>query len=153
MTLLRSTGATRKRDWLETMSSMIPGLFGVAEHQFALMYNFNNYFSGQGLSADAQYDGGGANHLRYRVGKFCRAILKFHRPPFRKQFCHGVPHLTGQAVMPVFLYQCRRRSEPDIPAVVTYERVLHQIPGSQDLSAICFCTWGNRLNRLKTPTI
>ena len=66
---------------------------------FAPMYNFNNYFRA-GLSADAQYDES-ANLKEYRVGEFYSSDLKFHRPPFRKQFAMGLS-LRAELVMPVF---------------------------------------------------
>ena len=93
-------GATRKRGLVgDDVSSMIPGLFGVAGINFAPMYNFNNYFRA-GLSADAQYDES-ANLKEYRVGKFYSGDLKFHRPPFRKQFAMGLS-FRAELVMPVF---------------------------------------------------
>ena len=93
-------GATRKRGLIgDDVSSMIPGSFGVAGINFAPMYNFNNYFRA-GLSADAQYDES-ANLKEYRVGEFYSSDLKFHRPPFRKQFAMGLS-LRAELVMPVF---------------------------------------------------
>jgi len=93
-------GATRKRGLIgDDVSSMIPGSFGVVGINFAPMYNFNNYFRA-GLSADAQYDES-ANLKEYRVGEFYSSDLKFHRPPFRKQFAMGLS-LRAELVMPVF---------------------------------------------------
>ena len=93
-------GATRKRGLIgDDVSSLIPGSFGVAGINFAPMYNFNNYFR-TGLSADAQYDES-ANLKEYRVGEFYSGDLKFHRPPFRKQFAMGLS-LRAELVMPVF---------------------------------------------------
>ena len=93
-------GATRKRGLIgDDVSSMIPGSFGVAGINFAPMYNFNNYFRA-GLSADAQYDES-ANLKEYRVGEYYLGDLKFHRPPFRKQFAVGLS-LRAELVMPVF---------------------------------------------------
>ena len=67
-------GATRKRGLIgDDVSSMIPGSFGVA----------------------------GINLKEYRVGKFYSGDLKFHRPPFRKQFAMGLS-LRAELVMPVF---------------------------------------------------
>lgn len=93
-------GATRKRGFIkDDIPTLVPGSFGVAGLNFAPMYNFNKYFRA-GLSLDAQYDES-ANMKDYKLEGTYSDDIKFHRPPFRKQFAVGVS-FRAELVMPIF---------------------------------------------------
>lgn len=93
-------GATRKKGFVkDNVPSLVPGSFGIIGLNFAPMYNLNNYFR-VGLSVDAQYDES-ANIKDYKLERTYSDELKFHRPPFRKQFAVGVS-LRAELVMPIF---------------------------------------------------
>lgn len=93
-------GATRKRGFIkDDIPTLVPGSFGVAGLNFAPMYNFNKYFRA-GLSLDAQYDES-ANIKDYKLEGTYSDDIKFHRPPFRKQFAVGVS-FRAELVMPIF---------------------------------------------------
>lgn len=93
-------GATRKKGFVKNdIPTLVPGSFGIAGLNFAPMYNFNNYFRA-GLSVDAQYDES-ANIKDYKLDDTYREDIKFHRPPFRKQFAVGMS-LRAELVMPIF---------------------------------------------------
>lgn len=93
-------GATRKKGFVkDNVPSLVPGSFGIIGLNFAPMYNLNNYFRA-GLSVDAQYDES-ANIKDYKLERTYSDELKFHRPPFRKQFAVGVS-LRAELVMPIF---------------------------------------------------
>ena len=92
--------ATRKKGFVkDNVPSLVPGSFGIIGLNFAPMYNLNNYFRA-GLSVDAQYDES-ANIKDYKLERTYSDELKFHRPPFRKQFAVGVS-LRAELVMPIF---------------------------------------------------
>lgn len=93
-------GATRKKGFVkDNVPSLVPGSFGIIGLNFAPMYNLNNYFRA-GLSVDAQYDES-ANIKDYKLERTYSDELKFHRPPFRKQFAVGVS-FRAELVMPIF---------------------------------------------------
>lgn len=93
-------GATRKKGFVkDDIPSLVPGSFGIVGLNFAPMYNLNNYFRA-GLSVDAQYDES-ANIKDYKLERNYSGDLKFHRPPFRKQFAVGLS-LRAELVMPIF---------------------------------------------------
>lgn len=93
-------GATRKRAFVDDNTAyLVPGSFGIIGLNFNPMYNFNKYFRA-GVSMDAQYDES-ANIKEYRVEGTTTDNVKFHRPPFRKQFAVGLS-VRGELVMPVF---------------------------------------------------
>lgn len=78
-------GATRKRGFVDGYDvCLVPGSFGIVGLNFNPMYNFNKYFRA-GVSVDAQYDES-ANIKDYRVEESSSSDVKFHRPPFHKQF-------------------------------------------------------------------
>ena len=93
-------GTTRKRAFLdEHVAYVVPGSFGIIGLNFNPMYRFNNYFK-VGVSLDVQYDES-ANIKEYRVEGTTADNVKFHRPPFHKQFSTGLS-LRGELVMPIF---------------------------------------------------
>lgn len=93
-------GATRKRAFADGNTAyIVPGSFGVVGLDFSPMYRFNKYFRA-GVSVDAQYDES-ANIKDYRVEETSSDNVKFHRPPFRKQFAVGLS-VRGELVMPIF---------------------------------------------------
>lgn len=93
-------GATRTKGFVkDDIPTLVPGSFGIAGLNFAPMYNFNNYFRA-GLSVDAQYDES-ANIKEYKLEDTYMDDIKFHRPPFRKQFAVGLS-LRAELVMPIF---------------------------------------------------
>lgn len=93
-------GATRKKGFVkDNVPSLVPGSFGIVGLNFAPMYNLNNYFRA-GLSVDAQYDES-ANIKDYKLEGTYSDGLKFHHPPFRKQFAVGLS-LRAELVMPIF---------------------------------------------------
>ena len=79
--------------------SLVPGSCGIVGLNFNPMYNFNKYFRA-GVSVDAQYDES-ANIKDYRVEESSSSDVKFHRPPFHKQFAVGLS-VRGELVMPIF---------------------------------------------------
>ena len=82
-------GATRKRGFVDGYDvCLVPGSFGIVGLNFNPMYNFNKYFRA-GVSVDAQYDES-ANIKDYRVEESSSSDVKFHRPPFHKQFAVGL---------------------------------------------------------------
>lgn len=93
-------GATRKRGFVDGYDvCLVPGSFGIVGLNFNPMYNFNKYFRA-GVSVDAQYDES-ANIKDYRVEESSSSDVKFHRPPFHKQFAVGLS-VRGELVMPIF---------------------------------------------------
>ena len=90
---------------------LYPALFGIVGLNFNPMYNFNKYFRA-GVSVDAQYDES-ANIKDYRVEESSSSDVKFHRPPFHKQFAVGLS-VRGGAGYAYFFYQCRYRTESDM---------------------------------------
>lgn len=93
-------GATRKKGFVkDDIPCLVPGSFGIVGLNVAPMYNFNNYFRA-GISADAQYDES-ANIKDYKLEGNQSEDIKFHRPPFRKQFAVGLS-LRAELVMPIF---------------------------------------------------
>lgn len=89
-------GATRKKGFNDYM---VPGSFGIVGLNFGPMYSFNPTFKA-GISMDAQYDES-ANIEEYKTEGGSSDAIKFHRPPFRKQFAVGLS-LRGELVMPIF---------------------------------------------------
>lgn len=93
-------GATRTRGFTEDGTPyLVPGSFGIVGLNFSPMYSFNKYFKA-GVSMDAQYDES-ANIKEYKVDGTYSEDVKFHRPPFRKQFAVGLS-VRGELVMPIF---------------------------------------------------
>lgn len=93
-------GATRTKGFIkDDIPCLVPGSFGIVGLNFSPMYNFNKYFRA-GLSMDAQYDES-ANIKDYKVMGGSSGDMKFHRPPFRKQFAVGLS-ARGELVMPIF---------------------------------------------------
>lgn len=93
-------GATRKRGFIKDDTPyLVPGSFGVVGLNFNPMYNFNKFFRA-GVSMDAQYDES-ANIKDYKAYGTNSSDVKFHRPPFRKQFAVGLS-VRGELVMPIF---------------------------------------------------
>lgn len=93
-------GATRKKGYIsDSETLLIPGSFGIVGLNFNPMYNFNKYFRA-GISMDAQYDES-ANIKNYKVEGTYSDYVKFHRPPFCKQFAVGLS-ARGELVMPIF---------------------------------------------------
>lgn len=94
-------GATRQKAFeKDGIPYIVPGSFGVVGLNFSPMYSFHRYFKA-GVSLDAQYDES-ANIKEYKTeGGVDPSDIKFHRPPFRKQFAVGLS-LRAELVMPVF---------------------------------------------------
>lgn len=93
-------GAWRRRALVvDDSPALCPGKFGVAGLQIAPLRRFNRWFAAGG-ALDLKYDES-AGLLPYWVEGTSGENIKFHRPPFGKQFSAGIA-AQAELTMPIF---------------------------------------------------